>query len=118
VIRLELAPLGAVVVGEEPEPVWTEPLEQDHPRVGRAVGIDRREGHRLGQRDLPLGELEPLAELLDRVVSDSLAVERGIFRAAWAHLGPIRKKSAEIGPFGMKGCRPSRSARPVKRDNR
>src|SRR5262245_6266392 len=81
----QLLALGALVVAEEAEPVGPESLEQHHPAVGRAFGIDRREGHRLGQRHNRQGLLEPLGELLQRLLRQMLAIEGRVFRATRTH---------------------------------
>ena len=48
----ELPALSALVVGEEAKTVGTEALEQDHPRIGRAMLVDGGQGHRLVERDV------------------------------------------------------------------
>ena len=53
---------------------------------GRPIGVDRRQGHRLRQGHDGLGLLEPLRELLERIIRKLLAVERRVIGATWAHL--------------------------------
>src|SRR6476619_3281615 len=84
-VRRELVSLPALVVGEETKAVRAEALEQDHPGVRGAIRIDRGQGHRLRQRHRGQRLLEPLGELLDRLVRQVLAIERRAVRATRAH---------------------------------
>jgi len=54
--QLAANPRAALVVGEEPKAVRTESLEQNHAGVGRAVCVDRSQGHGLRQWNLAPGD--------------------------------------------------------------
>src|SRR3954447_1717826 len=84
-VRRELTPLRALVVAEETKAVRAEALEQDHPGVRGAFRIDRGQSHRLRQRHNGPGLIEPLGELLERLVRQVLTVKRRAVRATRAH---------------------------------
>src|SRR5262245_33671067 len=81
----QLLALGALVVGEEAEPVGPESLQQHHPGIGESILIDRGQGHRLGQRHVLLGIGEPGRELVDRISRKVLAIEWWVLAAPRAH---------------------------------
>ena len=75
--NVELAPLAALVVGEEHESALVALLEQHDARRRSAVGADGRQRHRVGlTRFHPDGFGEPALELVYRIRGDARFVER------------------------------------------
>ena len=88
--RPELGALRRLIAREEAKAPRPEALEQDHARVGVAREVHGRQRHRLGQRRLVQGLLEPDLELLERVAAEIRARERRQVGAARAHSPPSR----------------------------
>ena len=92
--RRQLAALPAQVVREEHEAAVVEDLEQHDARGGPAVGIDRRERHRVGLDELRFHRLgEPPFELPVRVRGDTRFVERRAL-VLGAEVGDVHRISA------------------------
>ena len=116
----QLPTLAALAVREELEPALVDPAQQDVTCRRPSLRIGRRHRHGVGQRHPgSLGVVEPLAELLDRIVEKVGAIERAVVvearrrahAAGVAHRRAIvRRRCPNVPPAGFEPAHPAPEA--------